>query len=98
MATERYISEKAKVLKEGDIRQKGTVVYKSTIPTVVRPADDDLIITIDEGDRLDYLAAKFYGSPSLWIVLASVNNMTNGSMYVPPGTQLRIPSKARGVG
>lgn len=95
MATKRYVSTNTKILGSSDIRGKGTTVYRTTLPTKVDPADDDVIVTPDEGERLDFLAAKYYGSPVYWYILASVNNLTNGSMHIPPGTQLRIPNRSR---
>jgi nucleoid-associated protein YgaU len=93
----RYDSTNTRTLGRGDIRPQGVEVYTSLLPVKVQPEDDDAIIVAGDGDRLDQLAYKFYGSPVLWFVLASVNNI-NGSMHVKPGTILRIPSIHRIVG
>jgi len=43
-----------------------------------------------ESERLDQLAAKEYGNPSLWRLLAVANNIDNPT-DVPVGTVLRVP-------
>ena len=98
ISMQRYNTTQTKTLGPGDVRKLGTEVYRSTTPLKVEPQDDDTLITVNAGDRLDALAARFYGSPALWFVLASVNNLTNGSMHITPGTQLRIPSVTRVTG
>lgn len=95
MAVKRFVNKETKLLGVADLRGKGVRVFQSTRPTKIEKRIDDLIITVNEGDRMDLLANKFYGSPSLWFVIASVNNLTNGSMHIPVGTQLRIPVKNR---
>lgn len=95
MTVSRFVNTTTKLLDIGGLRGKGTRVFRSTRPTKVEERIDDVIITVDEGDRMDLLANKFYGSPKLWFVIASVNNLTNGSMHIPVGTQIRIPAKNR---
>ncbi|KKN13661.1 hypothetical protein LCGC14_1004090 [marine sediment metagenome] len=97
MTIRRIVNEDRKTLGRNALRRKGTEVFSPARPTKVKPEPDDLIITANEGDRLDALASKFYGSSRLWFVIASVNNLTNGSMHIKPGTQLRIPSRDRVV-
>jgi len=98
MAINRFIAQLQKKLGRQQLRKEGITVYASTIPTKILPADDDIIITVGDVDRLDSLSSKYYGSPSLWFVIASVNNLTNGTFHVPAGTQLRIPHRSRVVG
>ena len=95
MSVSRFVNTRTKLLDSEDLRGKGTRVFQSTRPTKIEARIDDLIITVNEGDRMDLLANKFYGSPKLWFVIASVNNLTNGSMHIPVGTQIRIPAKNR---
>lgn len=97
MAIERIVNKDTRILGRNELRQKGTDVFTASRPTKVLPAQDDLIITANEGDRFDNLAAQFYDSPRLWYVIASVNNLTNGSMHIVPGTKLRIPARTRVV-
>ena len=98
MPIRRYVSQLKAILGPQELRPFGTEVYSTTIPSKVRPAEDDMIITAGDTDRLDSLASKFYGSPTLWYVIASVNNIANGKMHVTPGSQLRIPNRNRVVG
>jgi len=43
------------------------------------------------GQRLDELAHQYYGDPSLWRLVASLNGIAD-PMQVPSGTVLRMPS------
>ena len=95
MTVSRFVSKETKLLGVRELRGEGTRVFQSTRPVKIEEAIDDVIITANEGDRMDLLADRFYGSPRLWFVIASVNNLTNGSMHIPPGTQVRIPAKNR---
>ena len=46
--------------------------------------------TLVSGERLDYLAGKFYGDASLWWVIAAASGI-GYALQVQPGTILRIP-------
>ena len=97
MAIKRHVEKTTKTLESQSLRRQGTMVYRTTMPTRIEPAIDDLIITVGEGDRMDVLANKYYGSASLWYIIAAANNITNGSMHFKPGEKIRIPSKNRVV-
>jgi nucleoid-associated protein YgaU len=45
---------------------------------------------VKEGERLDVIAAKSYGSSHLWWVIAAASGIGWG-MQIPPGTLLKIP-------
>jgi hypothetical protein len=61
-------------------------------PNIPLSANDVYVITTI-GDRLDLLAYSYYRDVSLWwIISAANNNVTKGSMFPIPGTQLRIPT------
>jgi phage tail protein X len=54
--------------------------------------ENDLYVVTTGGDRLDYLAYKYYRDSELWwIISAANNNATNGALFPQPGIQLRIP-------
>jgi len=72
-------------------RWDGKQVYKSTVYPIIAPRTSNLLITSDETDYLDTLAQKYYNDPTLWWVIASVNNVGKGRLSIEPGTQLRIP-------
>ena len=95
MGFNRNVRETVRVLGRNALRKEGIQVFSATRPTKIEERQDDLIIIASEEDRLDNLAARFYGSPRLWYVIASVNNLNNGSMHITPGTEVRIPLKSR---
>jgi len=45
---------------------------------------------LEEGQRLDHFAGSFYGTSSLWWVIAAASGIGWG-LQVPPGTVLRVP-------
>jgi nucleoid-associated protein YgaU len=73
---------------------KGKRYLKPTKYPSIPLSNHDTQILTDSGDRLDNLAFQFYGDTSywFWIVLANPDKLRRDSYYVPPGTQLRIPS------
>jgi hypothetical protein len=72
--------------------------YKGKIyPDIPYTETDEYIITVD-GDRLDTIAYSYYGDPELWwIISVANNNVTRGSLYPQPGTQLRVPINVNNV-
>ena len=70
----------------------GKQYYKAKQFPPIPPSENDLYVITVEGDRLDLLSYTYYKDASLWWVIAFVNNnITLGSMFPEPGTQLRIP-------
>ena len=66
-------------------------------PNVPLSETDDYVITTI-GDRLDSLAYSYYRDSTLWwIISAANNNITKGSLFPEPGTQLRIPTNINSV-
>lgn len=73
-----------------------TVVFGLMQPAVVPDDTDELWVVPPAGvPRLDLLANDFYGTPQLWWVLASVNNILDPLVSVPTGTAIRVPTKER---
>jgi hypothetical protein len=74
----------------------GTIVFGLMQPAVV-PSDSDELWPVSSVavPRLDLLANDFYGTPQLWWVLASVNNILDPLVGVPEGTKIRVPTKER---
>ena len=72
--------------------------YKGKLyPDIPYTDTDDYVITTI-GDRLDLLAYSYYKDPELWWVISVANNnITKGSMFPEPGTQLRIPIDVNSV-
>ena len=46
---------------------------------------------LEEGERLDYLAGKYYGDSSLWWIIAAASGI-GYALQVPPGTLIRVPT------
>jgi len=73
-----------------------SVVFGLMHPAVVAADSDELWVVPSAGvPRLDLLANDFYGTPQLWWVLASVNNILDPLVSVPEGTSIRVPTKER---
>ena len=61
-------------------------------------SESDVYVITTVGDRLDLLAYSYYRDVNLWwIIAAANNNITKGSMFPIPGTQLRIPTDLSSV-
>lgn len=73
-------------------RWDGKEVYKSTVYPAINKSSSDLLITAGEMDSLDTLAFKYYNDPTLWWIIASVNNIGKGRLSVETGLQIRIPT------
>jgi nucleoid-associated protein YgaU len=66
--------------------------YGTTLYPLIEPKQSDIYVITTVGDRLDILAKKYYKDARLWWIIASSNNIPKDSIYVSPGTQLRIPT------
>lgn len=55
-------------------------------------SDLDIYIETVYGDRLDVISFDYYKSVEYYWVLIVANNLPGDSIFVKPGTQLRIPS------
>jgi phage tail protein X len=69
--------------------------YKSKQYPSIPLSETDLYVVTTVGDRLDSLSYSYYRDTGLWwIIAAANNNVTKGSLFPIPGTQLRIPTNA----
>jgi nucleoid-associated protein YgaU len=48
-----------------------------------------------QGERLDEIAARYYGDPSLWRLIADFNGVADPG-HLAPGSILRIPPLSGG--
>jgi hypothetical protein len=74
-------------------KQSGKRYYGTTkYPDI--PLDfNDLYVYSTIGDRFDLLALQYYSDSTLWWVISIANtNLTQGSYYIPEGSQIRIPA------
>jgi hypothetical protein len=54
---------------------------------------NDIYVYSTIGDRFDKLALQYYSDSTLWWVISIANtNLTQGSYYIPEGSQIRIPA------
>jgi len=70
----------------------GKTMYVPTYYPSIEAKEDDTYILTGTTDRLDVLALDFYGDPTLWWVIAMVNNLAGDSYFLPIGVYLRIPA------
>lgn len=70
----------------------GVRYYETTITNTVPVDVFQYTVTAQDGDRLDTLAARYYGDASKWWIIAKANNIVNGTFFLKGGTQLIIPS------
>ena len=70
----------------------GDEVYKTTIYPTIRKKNDDLYIRSKDGDRLAALAHKYYKNAGLWWIIAQANQLGKGTLVIPSGKQVRIPT------
>ncbi len=77
---------------------QGKPFYQGKFYPNIPLSETDIYVISTEGDRLDLLANQYYGDTSLWWIIAIANNnVTKGSLFPSPGTQLRIPTNATSV-
>ena len=69
-------------------------VFKPTMYPKIPLRDDDIYIYSRESDKLEHLSYRFYKNSELWWVIARANNISNGTIFLEPGKQLRIPNPA----
>ena len=71
----------------------GKRYYKRKTYPQIPFSDTDVYVITTVGDRLDSIAYSYYNDAELWWVISIANNnVTNGSIFPQPGTQLRIPT------
>jgi nucleoid-associated protein YgaU len=58
------------------------------------PQPDDRFHLVVDGDRVDLLAYRYLGDPTLWWIIGDVNDI-GFPLELPSGVTLRIPSLAR---
>ena len=86
MANSRYAFTKNKKVNK-------KTVFKPTLYPKIPLRDDDTYIFSKESDKLEHISYRFYETPEYWWVIAKANNISNGTIFLKPGRQIRIPSK-----
>jgi nucleoid-associated protein YgaU len=82
----RYTTNKRILKLESGKRYYGTLIPR--VPVLSELPAKYIAVA---GDRWDLLAYKFYGSSIHWYKLALANEMVNGSIFIEPGTVIKIP-------
>lgn len=74
------------------LTNKNNIQYKKNILyPYIEPSSSDIYVITVVGDRLDLLAYDYYSDTSLWKLISVNNFMDKDSIFIEPGTQLRIP-------
>ena len=81
----RYRNNK-KLIDENGIQY----INRSEYP-VIPVRDNDIIIRGVLGQRFDQLAHTHYNNQELWWIIARANGQLDGSTYMVPGKEYRIP-------
>lgn len=66
--------------------------YLTTKYPTITASNDDIIVEIKYGDRLDLFAQKYYGDSSLWWIIANANGLHGDSYYISTEQNIRIPT------
>jgi len=89
----RYSATEVVELRGPDDRVRRTLAIR-----VIAPAPGALDQTVVEGERLDTLAARFYGEPTkYWLLLDGNPDTLNPFELISPGATVHVP-KNRLVG
>ena len=73
--------------------KNGNRYYKQKFYPVIPYSDDDDYAITTHGDRLDIIAYRYYNDVSLWWIISKANdNISNDSLVLPTGIQIRIPT------
>lgn len=72
--------------------EEGKSYYTTVIPSSI-PEDTFEFSIVTRGiQRFDNLAQKYYKDSTKWWIIAKANNMVDGSIFIKPGTRIKIPS------
>ena len=86
-----------KILQNKEVNNDSRYYTTVRYPEIPLSPNDIYVITT-EGDSLDMLAQQFYKDKSLWWVLSIANvGLSQNSLYLPAGTQLRIPTNLQRI-
>ena len=75
--------------------QNGRRKFKTTFIPYFDKSDNDIYVITDPSDRLDLLANQFYSDSTGWPIIATANNLGQGTLNVEAGIQIRIPDPTK---
>ena len=85
------------ILKNKEVNN-GSRYYATTRYPEIPLSPNDIYVITAEGDSLDVLAQQFYKDKSLWWILSIANtDLSQNSLFVPVGSQLRIPTNIQNI-
>lgn len=70
----------------------GVRFYNTILPSVVKRDAIEFVIISRPGDRFDILANDYYKDSSKWWIIAKANNLIDGTVFIPGGLEIIIPS------
>lgn len=70
----------------------GKKYYSTLVPSAIPQDVFQFSVVTRAGERFDNLAYRYYNDASKWWIIAKANNLVDGSIFIPPGTKLIIPS------
>lgn len=73
------------------------VVTRATLYPAIPRELNDIYVRTDSEDRLDMLAFKYYGDVNDWWIIAEANGLGKGTLRLPSGVQLRIPTNIQKI-
>lgn len=74
------------------LSDEGYEYWDTSVYPEIKDQTDDLRYQVCGDDRIDMLAYKFYGTPTLWWVIAVANDLEILPSDLSVGQILRIPS------
>jgi len=77
---------------------KGKRYYTNVFYPEIPLSENDIWVVTNQGDRLDLLAAQYYGDSTLYWIISSANQiLKQNSLFIPEGTQIRIPADVSSI-
>jgi hypothetical protein len=82
------------ILDKVPVSKKETLGYQTVKYPEIPLSVNDIYVITTLGDRLDLLAQQFYNDVNLYWIISSANPdaLNLGSLFIAPGTELRIPT------
>lgn len=68
-----------------------TITVRRTFPNPT--ARNTVLYTWKQSDRIDRIAARYLGDPTLWWKIMDVNPLIQAVGDIRPGMQIRIPNR-----
>jgi hypothetical protein len=76
----------------------GTRYYRDSKYPIIPLSSNDIYVITTIGDRFDLLAQQYYSDYTLWWIISIANeSLPQSSLFIPVGTQLRIPTDINSI-